>query len=54
MNAAATATIWKVTTPTLDRRKPGRVLAARLTLVQAQEMADQLKRDGVACEVTRA
>ena len=36
------AHIWRVSAPGTPR-KPGAVLAARLTNAQAQEMADQLK-----------
>lgn len=45
--------IWKVAAPG-TRTRPGKVIAARLTRSQAEEMRDQLRRDGVPCEVVRA
>lgn len=48
------ATIWKVVVPSTKRSRPGKVLAARLTRVQAAEVAELLRKDGVACEVGRA
>lgn len=46
------ATIWRVSAPGTKTR-PGKVIAARLTNAQATEMAEQLRADGVSCEVNR-
>ena len=54
MTAIEDATIWKVVVPSTKRSRPGKVLAARLTRVQAVEMAALLRNDGVECEVGRA
>lgn len=45
--------IWKVASPS-TRARPGKVIAARLSKVQADEMADTLRKDGVECVVYRA
>lgn len=37
--------IWKVAAPG-TRTRPGKVIAARLSKVQAEEMADTLRKDG--------
>ena len=54
MTAIEDATIWKVVVPSTKLSMPGKVLAARLTRVQAVEMAALLRNDGVECEVGRA
>lgn len=46
------ARIWRVSAPGTTTR-PGPVLAARMTNNEANEMADQLRRDGVECVVNR-
>lgn len=46
------ARIWRVSAPGTPR-KPGAVLASRMTHAQAEEMAGQLRRDGVKCLVNR-
>lgn len=45
--------IWKVASPG-TRTRPGKVLAARLSKVQAEEMRDTLRKDGVEVVVYRA
>lgn len=45
--------IWKVASPG-TRTRPGKVIAARLSKVQAEEMADTLRKDGVDVVVYRA
>ena len=45
--------IWKVASPG-TRKRPGKVIAARLSKVQAEEMRDTLRKDGVDVVVCRA
>ena len=54
MTAIENATIWRVVVPSTNRTRPGRVLAARLTRIQAAEMVELLRKDGVKCEIGRA
>ena len=54
MSTIDTASIWRVVVPSASTRRPGPVIAARLTRAQADEMAALLRKDGVACEVGRA
>jgi hypothetical protein len=54
MSTIDTASIWRVVVPSASTRRPGPVIAARMTRVQAEETAKQLARDGINCVVDRA
>lgn len=47
------AAAWKVAHPGTSTR-PGKVIAARLTRVQADQEAERLRNAGTPCEVVRA
>lgn len=57
MTALHDATIWRVSEPGKPapegRSRPGKVIAARMTRVRAEEMAAELRGRGVECVVNR-